>query len=96
MRCLFIIGGEQKTRTVFNLAEKMAETGSKIILLFVGNGRHASALQCVGRLKFAESVNVLKADSEEQYYIFPDGIVLLDYDGCMDLIEACDKMVSWT
>lgn len=97
MRFLFIIGGKLQTKTVLSLAEKMAGRGSKIVFFIIGEGReYVSDLRDIEALGFAESINVLNKDSEGRSRDIPDTVRLIDHGECVDLIETCDRIVSWT
>ena len=99
MRMLFVVVGLQETETVFKLAERMARDGKHVVFLFTGDSRcHAADPELIKSLHFAEGIYFLKG-----YGVFrvslsdlPEGVEAVDYDGWVVLLEACDRIVSWT
>jgi len=99
MRVLFVVSGPQETRTVFRLAERMADAGQRVLILFAGGGRrHAADPELIGSLHFAEGVYALRGGcgSREGLGDPADGVETVNYDGWVGLLEACDRVVSWT
>lgn len=97
MRVLFVVSRARGTGTVFKLAEKMGGDGRRIIFLFVGDGSHcATDPDLVEHLRFAEEIYVLCDDvSGGLPRDFADGVKPTDYAGWVELLEACDRVVSW-
>lgn len=97
MRLLFVVSRARETGTVFKLAEKMGSGGRRIIFLFVGDGSHcAKDPELVEHLRFAEGIYVLCDDVPEGLPSdFVEGVEPTDYGGWVELLEACDRVVSW-
>lgn len=99
MRVLFVVSRMQETRTVFKLAEIMAEDGCQVLFLFIQEGcRHSADLGLMRALNFAGGVYVLREDCRSLGLLkdLAEGVKAIDYDGWVDLLEACGKVVSWT
>jgi len=98
MGVLFIISGLQDSTTVFEAAERMARSGEKIDLLFTEEAcRHVCDPELVGSLSFAGGVFCLESDLEQaERENLVEGVRLLEYSGWMELVEANEKIVSWT
>jgi len=98
MRLLFVVGHAQETETVFRLADEMARDGGRIVFLFIGDGcRHAADPELMRTLRFAEGIYALEADCRSRGLQdrLVEGVEATDYDGWVDLLEACDRVVSW-
>ena len=98
MGVLFIISGLQDSTTVFEAAERMARSGEKIDLLFTEEAcRHVCDPELVGSLSFAGGVYCLESDLEQaERENLVEGVRLLEYSGWMEIVEANEKIVSWT
>ena len=99
MRVLFVVVGLQKTATVFRMAERMARDGQHIVFLFTGDSRrHAEDPELMKSLRFTKGVYVLKGDGGSRAHRsdLPEVVEAVDYDGWVGLLEACDRVVSWT
>ena len=99
MKVLFVVSRAKKAETVFRLAEKMSDGGRRIILLFTGEASHyATDAELVKYLHFAEGIYALKVEgmSGGLPSDFPEGVEPTDYSGWVELLEACDRVVSWT
>ena len=98
MSVLFVVEQFQDDRTAFRAAEMMARDGHKIHFLFTRKGcHHAIDLEFIKSLDYAEGVHCLKFDCEVEGLLnkIVDGIMLIDCNGWVGLIEACDKIFSW-
>jgi len=51
----------------------------------------------MGTLRFAEGIYVLEEDCRSRGLQgrLVEGVEATDYDGWVDLLEACDRVVSW-
>jgi len=99
MWVLFVVVGLQETVTVFKLAERMARDGQHVVFLFTGDSRrHAADTELMKSLHFAEGIYVLKDDGGFRVSLsdLAEGVEAIDYDGWVGLLEACDRIVSWT
>ena len=99
MWVLFVVVGLQKSVTVFRLAERMARDGQHVVFLFTGDSRrHAADTELMKSLHFAEGIYVLKDDGGFRVSLsdLAEGVEAIDYDGWVGLLEACDRIVSWT
>ncbi|TRO46836.1 hypothetical protein E2P65_05210 [Candidatus Bathyarchaeota archaeon] len=92
MGTLFVIGRPLETETLPAAMEGLAARGEKVHVLFlqcgVGNAADEKLLR---RMGFAESLSCLDADVE-----LAEGVGRVDYIGWVRLIEACERVVSWT
>ena len=98
MSVLFIISRLQDSPTVFRAAERSAQAGMKVMILFTEGGcRHATDRELVASLSYAGGLFCLGPDSDSQGLREKiDGSVkLIDYGGWIELVEACDRIVSW-
>ena len=98
MSVLFVVGRSKEASTAFRAAERMAEGGQEVVFLFTRNGcLHATDKNLVNSLTYAKGVNCLEADCRYEGLLSKvvDGVKLIDYLGWVELIEACDKIVSW-
>ena len=97
MGVLFVISESQDSTTVFGVAERMARSGEKIDLMFTEEACcHVCDPKLVGSLSFA-GVYCLESDLEQvERENRVEGVRLLDYSGWMELVEANEKIVSWT
>jgi hypothetical protein len=72
--------------------EGLAAGGEEVHVVFIQSGVGNSADEnFVGRMSFANSLSCLSPDAE-----VVEGVERVDYDGWVRLIEACEKIVSWT
>lgn len=98
MRVLFVVGRLQETETVFRLAERMAEDGFRVLFLFIQDGcRYAVDTGLMEGLSFAGGVYVLRGDCQLLGLLndVAEGVEAIDYGDWVDLLEACDRVVSW-
>lgn len=98
MRALFIVSRQLEDDTAFRLAEGMVEEGCPVSFLFIGGGcRHAADRGLEGALRFAEGIHVLREDCRDMGLLgsLAEGVEAVDYEGWVDLLEACEKVVSW-
>ncbi len=98
MKVLFVVSRVQKAGTVFKLAEKMSGDGRRIIILFTGDASHcAKDAELVKSLRFAEEICVLRRDGVlgRPQSDFAEGVKPTDYSGWMELLETCERIVSW-
>lgn len=99
MRVLFVVSRLHGARTVFRVAERMAEEGGHVIFLFIQEGcRHAAAPEVVRTLGFAEGIYALREDCMSSGLLddLVEGVQAVGYSGWVDLLEACERVVSWT
>ena len=76
----------------------MAEGGQEVVFLFTRDGcLHATDSDLVSSLTYAKGIHCLESDCRAEGLLskIVDGVKLIDYLGCVELIEACDKIVSW-
>ena len=98
MNILFVVSRLQDTTTVFKTAERSARSGVKVMILFTEGGcRHATDRELVASLSYAEGLFCLEPDSNSQGLRGKiDGAVrLINYVGWIELVEGCDRIVSW-
>lgn len=94
MSVLFVVQGFQETETVFSIAAKMAETGHGVVFLFTQKGvRHLTDRRLVASLSYAGGISCLEHEGEG--YDLCEGVEMIDYEGWVELIEACERIVSW-
>ena len=94
MSVLFVVQGFQETETVFSIAAKMAERGHGVVFLFTQKGvRHLTDSGLMASLSYALGINCLEHEGEG--YDLCEGVEMIDYEGWVELIETCDKIVSW-
>ena len=94
MGTLFLIGRALKTDTALAAAEGLAERGEDVHLLFILRGvENAENSALIGRLGFAKSVSCLDDGNVKDV---AEGVEVVDYSGWVRLIEACERIVSWT
>jgi len=99
MTVLIILFGMEESKTVFRLADEMAQDGNQIIFLFTGESSSRTFEQTVTEARrFAKSIYVLKESIGSLYphAPLPEGIGVIDYGGWVELLEDCDRVVSWT
>lgn len=99
MQVLFVVSQTRKTKTVFRLAERMSDNGLRIVFLFTRDAcRLAADPELVKSLHFAAGVYVLKGDGGSTGFLgdLADGVEAMDFAGWVGLLEACDRVVSWT
>jgi len=91
---LFVVQGFQETETVFSIAAEMAERGHGVVFLFTQKGvRHLTDRGLIASLSYAGGINCL--EHEGSGYDLSDGVEMIDYGGWVELIEDCEKIVSW-
>ena len=98
MSVLFIVSRLQDSQTVFRAAESSVQAGMKVMILFTEGGcRHAIDRELVASLSYVESLFCLKPDSDSHGLRekIDGGVKPIDFGGWIELIEACDKIVSW-
>lgn len=98
MSVLFIISRVQDSPTVFRAAEASAQAGMKVTILFSEGGcRHATDLELVASLSYAEGLFCLESDTVSHSLRGKiDGAIMpIDYEGWIGLVEDCDRIVSW-
>ena len=98
MSVLFIVSRFQDSQTVFRAAESSAQAGMKVMILFTEVGcQHATDRELVASLSYAEGLFCLKPDSDSQGLRekIDGGVKPIDYGGWIELVEACDRIVSW-
>ena len=89
MGTLFVIGRPLVTETLLTTMEALAAREEEIHVVFVQGGVvNVSDENLVERMSFTESLSCLDADSED--------VERVDYLGWLNLIEVCEKIVSWT
>ena len=68
-----------------------------MILFTEGGCRHATDRELVASLSYAEGLFCLESDSNSQGLRGKiDGAVrLINYGGWIELVEACERIVSW-
>lgn len=92
MKTLFIISKPPETRAIFDLAKSMAIHGDQVIFLFAGEGRRcAQDRELMNYLSFSVRY-VLREGSEK---VESSGAAEINYDGWVELLESCDRIVSW-
>jgi sulfur transfer complex TusBCD TusB component (DsrH family) len=98
MRVLFVILGFQKVSTVFDAAERMAEREHEVQFLFVHDGcRHVVDPELMGSMSYAEGVYCMEKDYvSEGLHDRSVGVMWVDYSGWVELLEQCDRLVSWS
>ncbi|MDH5791574.1 MAG: hypothetical protein OEZ44_05255 [Candidatus Bathyarchaeota archaeon] len=97
MSVLFIISRLQDSPTVFRAAERSAQAGMKVMILFTEGGcRHATDRELVASLSYAGGLFCLEPDSQGLREKIDGGVKRIDYGGWIELVEACDRIVSWT
>ena len=95
---LFVVSRLQNTPTVFRTAERSARAGVKVMILFTEEGcRHAIDRELVTYLSYAEGLFCLEPDFDSLGLREKiDGRVgAIDYGGWIELVEDCDRIVSW-
>jgi sulfur transfer complex TusBCD TusB component (DsrH family) len=96
MSVLFIINRLQDSPTVFRVAERSSQAGMKVMILFTEGGcRHAIDRELVTSLSYAERLFCLKSDSQCLRGKIDGAVRPIDYGGWIELVEACDRIVSW-
>jgi len=96
MSVLFIVSRLQDSQTVFKTAERSARAGMKVMFLFTEGGcHHVTDRDLVASLSYAEGLFCLKSDSQGLREKIDGGVKPIDYGGWIELIEACDRIVSW-
>lgn len=95
---LFVVGRTRKTGTVFRLAERMSGDGWRIIFLFTREARRLAADPLLLKsLQFADRIYVLEGDGESRRLgVKLEDVEAVDFGGWVGLLEACDRVVSWT
>jgi len=99
MQVLFVVSHTRKTRTVFRLAERISDNGLRIVFLFTRDAcRLAADPELVKSLHFAAGLYVLKGDGRSTGFLgdLAEGVEAMDFAGWVGLLEACDRVVSWT
>jgi len=97
VRTLFIIGSYHETRILTKLAARMAALNHKVMFLFIKEGcLYLKDEKFVDSIDFAEGRNALKGCVEENLVNSIKGVDVIDYDGWVRLLEACENVVSWT
>lgn len=99
MSILFIISSFQETSTAFNVAARMARRGHDVLFLFIRGGcRHVTDLELVSSISFSRGVYFLEQDStpEDTRFRVVEGVKQVDYSGWVELLELCDRVVSWS
>jgi sulfur transfer complex TusBCD TusB component (DsrH family) len=98
MSVLFVISRLQNTPTVFRVAERSTQAGVKVMILFTEGGcRHAIDRELVTSLSYAEGLFCMEPDFDSLGLREKiDGrLEPIDYGGWIELVEACDRIVSW-
>lgn len=96
MSVLFIVSRLQDSQTVFRAAESSAQAGMKVMFLFTEGGcQHATDRELVASLSYVEGLFCLKSDSQGLRDKIDGGVKPIDYGGWIELVEACDRIVSW-
>jgi len=85
---LFVIGRPLVTETLLATMEALAAEEEIHVVFVQGGVVNASDESLLGRMSFTDSLSCLDADSE--------GVERVDYLGWLNLIEVCEKIVSWT
>jgi hypothetical protein len=85
---LFVIGRPLVTETLLATMEALAAREEIHVVFVQGGVVNASDENLLERMSFAKSLSCLDADSE--------GVEHVDYLGWLNLIEVCEKIVSWT
>jgi sulfur transfer complex TusBCD TusB component (DsrH family) len=96
MSVLFVVSRLQDSLTIFKMAERSAHSGVMVMILFTEGGcHHAIDRELVASLSYAEGLFCLKPDSQGLMEKIDGSVKLIDYVGWMELVEACDRIVSW-
>jgi hypothetical protein len=89
---LFVVGRPLETETLLVTMEGLVAQGEEVHVLFVQGGvGNAADEKLVRRMSFARSLSCLDADAE-----VIDGVNRVDFHGWVQLIEECERIVSWT
>lgn len=98
MGVLFVISELQDSPTAFKIAERMARRGQKVSILFTREAcRHLTDPEFSNSIAFAEGVHCLGSDLDQiEREKLVGGVRLVDYSGWVELVEANEKIVSWT
>jgi sulfur transfer complex TusBCD TusB component (DsrH family) len=96
MSVLFVVSRIQNTQTIYKMAEMIAQAGMKVMFLFTEEGcHHTTNRELITSLSYADGLFCLKSDSQDLRVKIEGDVKLIDYVGWIELIEACDKIVSW-
>ena len=95
MFILFILNSRPKTFTVFSLAREIVESGNKVFFLLAGEDWKCEGDQLFKMLMFAENIYFLEVDSNILLHDLPEGVKSIYYNGWVELVEMCDKILSW-
>ena len=92
MGTLFVVGRPLETETLLVTLEGRVAQGEEVHVIFVQGGvGNAADEKLVRRMSFARSLSCLDEDAE-----IVEGVERMDYIGWVQLIEKCEKIVSWT
>ena len=96
MGVLFVISEFQDSPTAFKIAERMAQRGQRVSILFTGEAcRHLTDPELSDSFVFAV-VHCLRSDLDRiEREKLVGGVRLVDYSGWVELVEANEKIVSW-
>lgn len=93
MGTLFIIGSTSELETVFQIARRIKERGSKVILVFRGEGArfidHPSFREETG---FSDGIYILKDGKE---YCGGISAKTISPHELVEMMESCERVVSW-
>jgi sulfur relay protein TusB/DsrH len=97
MSVLFVISESQDSPTALKIAERMARRGQKVSILFIREAcRHLTDPEFSNLIFFA-GVYCLGSDLDQiELEKLVGGVRLVDYSGWVELVEANEKIVSWT
>jgi sulfur relay protein TusB/DsrH len=85
--------------TVVKLAKKMSEGGFAVVILLArAAANFAANPKIMGSLNFAEGVYVLQVDRGLRGSAGETAgrVKSVDYDGFLELLENCEKIISWS
>ena len=92
MSTLLVVGRSLETETLLVTMEGLVAQGEEVHVIFVQSGvGNAADEKLVRRMSFARSLSCLDADAE-----VVNGVERVDFHGWVQLIEECEKIVSWT
>ncbi|MBS7651581.1 MAG: hypothetical protein QW638_00435 [Candidatus Bathyarchaeia archaeon] len=93
MRTLFIIGSIMGSKMVFQIAREIKGRGSKVILVFRGEGvRFIDHPRFGDETGFSDEVYVLRDGSKPSRGIYPKTI---SPDELVEIMESCKRVISW-
>lgn len=99
MLVLFVVSKFQETGTLFGLAGELIKAGNRVQFLFIQEGcYHSADKDLIKALDLTDGLYALREDCIA-LGIIDDAAELvrtIDYCDWVELLEACDRVVSWT